>query len=1370
MLAVITAIALLPTGAAQAQFVTAGADYFATPPNGDTYLNFGTAPLPADFFGPGSDPFEGQISLGGTPIDPSLYGDSSTIIQRMADAAWPGPSTIPIEMTGLSLISVQPIEVTFSAPPAIAVYEVSVVLNTGGPPSSGVMTIHGDLESEGGGWYDGIELNVYPMITFSLINGPISAQPIVELTPLDPFIITSELGEEYDWQPYPPVAPPDLFPIEGPDFFPIDPMPLPLVGGGIVGGHGVTPVREIDGCCFPDGTCMNLEPAYCLWQGGTPQGVLCTGMTEACCLPDGSCLMTDPLCCDDIGGQVVAGQVCAGSIEACCDGFPPAGCMNADAMCCTQALGGEAKGAGSACQGDVNPPNGLDDACEEPEPFCEMPPGQDWCAQLQATDCLKDQDDQLCLPVEVFIEPTGGFRVEFCDCLIPGGCGGIYIEGGDTFVCPGDCPPGEICQVFTNGIPTGRTDMGLAEIPVGTIVTCGCADPPLTEACCFPDGSCADLTQLDCVNMGGNPQGVGSVCSGFTMACCLPQGACEDVDPLCCDDIGGTLSPTGAGMCLGDHDVPPNGIDDACEIPCEPLPDGSGCVDATCPDVTEICQPHCAVFDPTTGQADVTECECRADDECHLVLPPPPSDDPCVVEDNGTGTVTLPPIGCEYLSPGEVHQIIDGLPPGTTIELDPIHRNFFCDPQVGLCSGSIPPGVCEIPGGSLGGHLDCFHSELEMELVGTGDLTGFVRTITLPVDCEVHTGPRQPGEPVQTFANDMFRLQGQLLGDPDFDTLAVTGGSDFGLPSPGETTLTRLPTGNFAVDSFFDITYQIDFAGAPGSVLDGMSGTTTATIRMRTPQSDAPTCEGDCPNGEICEESIADVGGGLIEYCCDCVPVDVDGCCLEDGTCINVPADQCEGIVQATLCSGTLEACCMPEGICRDLDPICCDDIGGTPGGPGSACEFITVACCFDGICRDVDPACCEVLGGELSPTGDAACIGDLSGNGIDDSCEYLDIVVCEPQGGPNPTHPPAYWYEVTPEGFGRCDFHVRVFDEDPGNYTSWNIFPWPGDSWRFMVHNVGGEWWASWWDSTASCDAAFFVPTVFEFTHMGESTWGEWRTTIGNSPDPTVDVVDTSDNHPAAMDGFGRRVHVPTPLGADVRRPDIVEWVAADGSVGGSCTADADCCGNPCEGYCIPQEDGSFPGSCYGPQHRYLSVDNTVNNPTSTAMRVTLLSGVAGPWWVGPPAVGGGGLMLASLQATPHYSTAWPVEVHITDCEVASNNTYLVQAIAAGADIGDPGNYSATLEVRTPTVWGDTVSTCFSNVCYPADGSGGIDDILAAIAKFQGVNNAPLTWLDIDPSTGSAIPNQQVNIGDILGTLDGFQGKPYPGNGPGGC
>ncbi|MFQ5417921.1 MAG: hypothetical protein ACE5FL_12845, partial [Myxococcota bacterium] len=52
--------------------------------------------------------------------------------------------------------------------------------------------------------------------------------------------------------------------------------------------------------------------------------------------------------------------------------------------------------------------------------------------------------------------------------------------------------------------------------------------------------------------------------------------------------------------------------------------------------------------------------------------------------------------------------------------------------------------------------------------------------------------------------------------------------------SPGHTTLTDLGNGTFNVDSFFDITYTIQFQGAAGSALDGLSGTTQATIQMRT--------------------------------------------------------------------------------------------------------------------------------------------------------------------------------------------------------------------------------------------------------------------------------------------------------------------------------------------------------------------------------------------------------------------------------------------------------------------------------------------------------------------------------------------------------
>ena len=207
---------------------------------------------------------------------------------------------------------------------------------------------------------------------------------------------------------------------------------------------------------------------------------------------------------------------------------------------------------------------------------------------------------------------------------------------------------------------------------------------------------------------------------------------------------------------------------------------------------------------------------------------------PCDVVDNGTGTVNLPPDGCEYLSPDEVHEIIDGLPPGTTIELAAIHKNFICGNPLGTCSQPLPGGVCEVPGGTLGGNVDCFQSEAEFVITGTGALGGFSRLITMQLDTEVHTAPRIPGNSVQSFDSTMFRLQGQLFGDPDFCVFQFQGGDQFGLPSPGHTLLTDKGNGTFAVDSFFDITYQIDYQGCPGSSLEGLGGSTLGTLRMET--------------------------------------------------------------------------------------------------------------------------------------------------------------------------------------------------------------------------------------------------------------------------------------------------------------------------------------------------------------------------------------------------------------------------------------------------------------------------------------------------------------------------------------------------------
>jgi len=189
----------------------------------------------------------------------------------------------------------------------------------------------------------------------------------------------------------------------------------------------------------------------------------------------------------------------------------------------------------------------------------------------------------------------------------------------------------------------------------------------------------------------------------------------------------------------------------------------------------------------------------------------------CTAPDNGTGTIDFP-ADCPYQDVDVEMKIADGLPPGSSIILR--------GPLEGFLNRSASPG------GDLGGQIEQFDGQFTWEVIGTGSLTGFNRTLVLPVSPEVHTGPRTPGEATQTFASKIHRLEGQLSGDADFCSFQLVIGSAFGLPGPGETTLSEQPGGQFAVESFFDVSYQIDFAGCAGSVLEGMSGTTTGTARL----------------------------------------------------------------------------------------------------------------------------------------------------------------------------------------------------------------------------------------------------------------------------------------------------------------------------------------------------------------------------------------------------------------------------------------------------------------------------------------------------------------------------------------------------------
>jgi len=208
----------------------------------------------------------------------------------------------------------------------------------------------------------------------------------------------------------------------------------------------------------------------------------------------------------------------------------------------------------------------------------------------------------------------------------------------------------------------------------------------------------------------------------------------------------------------------------------------------------------------------------------------------CHAPDRGDGTVEAPPIGpCNIFTPVLPMVIVNGLPPGTTIEID-----------TRLVTQSVD---MVIPGGTLGGENILTTEIVEMQLTGTGLLLGFNRNLNLPGITEVDIGPRVPGTSPQNFLSDFIGLRAELPpGDPDFAVLLLTAGSDFGLPSPGSTTLFDIGGGEFEVDSFFDVFYQIEFVGAPGSALDGFGGTTQDLVSMiAEPNWFPPVCgDGVC--------------------------------------------------------------------------------------------------------------------------------------------------------------------------------------------------------------------------------------------------------------------------------------------------------------------------------------------------------------------------------------------------------------------------------------------------------------------------------------------------------------------------------------------
>ena len=214
MLLVVASLA----GTTRADDVLPGHDLWSTPANGGVEDFGGSIPaIPADFFSPGSEPFTGIVFFTGQPLGSYLgqpTGPADTIVRRNAIASFPTPAPvdIPIEIVALSLVSVNPITVTYNPPQPLTFWDIRITLSEIAD-SPGQMTITHDIPE--GGTYSA-QLNVCPLLTFTRVDNPLDVRTIdycPEVNPAGQQIAISD-------QPWSHTATlPLVSPLSGPNFF-----------------------------------------------------------------------------------------------------------------------------------------------------------------------------------------------------------------------------------------------------------------------------------------------------------------------------------------------------------------------------------------------------------------------------------------------------------------------------------------------------------------------------------------------------------------------------------------------------------------------------------------------------------------------------------------------------------------------------------------------------------------------------------------------------------------------------------------------------------------------------------------------------------------------------------------------------------------------------------------------------------------------------------------------------------------------------------------------------------------------------------------------------------------------------------------------
>jgi hypothetical protein len=167
----VAAVAALALFAGDARAVAPGFDLFQTDPAQNVFKFTGQHAIPAGFFTPDSQPFEGFVNFGGDPLVTFMgndVGNADTVVERTAEAL-PGENgtagdAAPIELRQLSLVGIAPIEVVTSQ--STQLWDVRATLSPVRPSTGSIRLMQTDVN---GGTLDS-QIKVYPSFTFTRLS------------------------------------------------------------------------------------------------------------------------------------------------------------------------------------------------------------------------------------------------------------------------------------------------------------------------------------------------------------------------------------------------------------------------------------------------------------------------------------------------------------------------------------------------------------------------------------------------------------------------------------------------------------------------------------------------------------------------------------------------------------------------------------------------------------------------------------------------------------------------------------------------------------------------------------------------------------------------------------------------------------------------------------------------------------------------------------------------------------------------------------------------------------------------------------------------------------------------------------------------